>query len=150
MTERSEELEAFLHEKIPLADAMGVRVVRAGREEVLLSAPLAANGNHHGTLFGGSASAVAILAAWSWLHLRLSEEGLDPDVVIQRSAMEYLLPGRADVTACCPGIGERAWKRFLTTYRRFGKARIELPAAVCVGDERVASLKGVFVALADL
>ena len=150
MTEPSEQLEKFLHENIPLTSAMGVRVIRADREEVLLTAPLAVNGNHHGTLFGGSASAVAILCAWSWLHLRLSEEGLDPDVVIQRSTMEYLLPGRSDVTARCPGVSERVWRRFLATYRRFGKARIELPATVRVADETVASLKGVFVALADL
>jgi thioesterase domain-containing protein len=143
----SEELEHFLHEQIPLARAMGVRVVQADPEEVVLSAPLAANTNHHGTLFGGSASALAILCAWSWLHIRLADEDLDPDVVIQRSDMEFLRPGRTEVTARCPGSTARAWKRFLQTYRRFGKARIEVTAYVSAGGETAASLNGLFVAL---
>lgn len=143
----SDELEHFLHEQIPLAGAMGVRVEKADPEEVILSAPLTVNTNHHGTLFGGSASALAILCAWSWLHVRLSDEGLDPDVVIQRSEMEFLLPGRMEVLARCPGSGQRAWKRFLQTYRRFGKARIELTAHVSAGGETAASLTGLFVAL---
>ena len=150
MTAHSEDLEHFLHDNIPLAVAMRVRVVHAGRDEVRLSAPLTVNGNHHGTLFGGSASALAILCAWSWLHVRLSEEGLDPGVVIQRSSMEFLVPGRSEVVARCPGCGEEDWKHFLATYRRFGKARIELGAKILDGDEAVATLTGTFVALAEL
>ena len=55
---------------------MEVTVVEASLHQVVLSAPLAPNINHRETVFGGSASAVAILAAWSMLHLRLSAEGL--------------------------------------------------------------------------
>jgi thioesterase domain-containing protein len=143
----SEDLEHFLHEQIPLARAMEVRVVRADPDEVVLSAPLAANTNHHGTLFGGSASALAILCAWSWLHIRLADEDLDPDVVIQKSETEFLRPGRSEVFARCPGSGPRAWNRFLRTYRRFGKARIELTAYVSASGETAASLTGLFVAL---
>lgn len=146
----SEELEHFLHEQIPLAHAMEVRVLTAEEDEVVLSAPLAANGNHHGTLFGGSASAVAILCAWSWLHLRLAAVGLDPDVVIQRSTMDFVSPGRSDVVARCPGCTDRAWRRFIAMYRRFGRARLELPAYVLVNGELVASLSGWFVALSPI
>jgi thioesterase domain-containing protein len=126
---------------------MAVRVLVADGEEVVLSAPLEANGNHHGTLFGGSASALAILCAWGWIHVRLARESLDPDLVIQRSAMEFMSPGRTDVTVRCPGSGERAWSRFLRTYRRFGKARLELPAHILARGELVATLTGWFVAL---
>lgn len=147
MSGRTGELERFLHDHIPLARAMEVRIVVSAGDELVLSAPLEANENHHGTLFGGSASALAILAAWGWLHLRLDEEGLDPDLVIQRSRMEFLTPGRADVTARCAGVGDRAWRRFLRTYRRFGRARLELEAVLTAGEEEVARLRGAFVAL---
>ncbi|HZD04188.1 MAG TPA: YiiD C-terminal domain-containing protein [Longimicrobiales bacterium] len=147
MSGRAGDLEGFLYRHIPLARAMGVRVVAADGDGVVLEAPLDVNDNHHGTLFGGSASALAMLSAWGWMHLRLEAEGLDPDLVIQRSAMDFVAPGRADVTARCPGTGERSWRRFLRTYRRFGRARLELPAVVSSGGEVVATLEGRFVAL---
>jgi thioesterase domain-containing protein len=56
------ELERYLHQHIPLSEAMQVSVVEVHPEHVVLSAPLAPNINHRETVFGGSASAVAILA----------------------------------------------------------------------------------------
>lgn len=144
---RTGELEHFLHEHIPLARAMSVRIVAADGDGLVLAAPLAANKNHHGTLFGGSASALAILAAWGWIHLRLDDEGLDPDLVIQKSSMRFVAPGRSDVTARCRGATDAAWRRFLRTYRRFGRARLELEAVLASEGEEVAWLRGAFVAL---
>jgi thioesterase domain-containing protein len=65
------ELAQYLHEHIPLSRAMGVEVVEATWDGVSLRAPLAPNINHRETVFGGSASAVAILAAWALLYVRL-------------------------------------------------------------------------------
>lgn len=147
MRGRTGQLEHFLHEHIPLARAMGVRIVAADGDGVVLSAPLAVNDNHHGTLFGGSASALAILAAWGWIHLRLDDEGLDPDLVIQKSRMSFVAPGRADVIARCRGATDDQWRRFLRTYGRFGRARLELEAVLWSDGEDVARLRGAFVAL---
>jgi thioesterase domain-containing protein len=57
------ELAHYLHEHIPLSHAMGVEVVEADWHSVTLRAPLAPNINHRETVFGGSASAVGIVAA---------------------------------------------------------------------------------------
>ena len=59
------DIEHYLHAHIPLSLAMGVKVLSSSREAVRLSAPLAPNINHRATVFGGSASAVALLAAWA-------------------------------------------------------------------------------------
>lgn len=59
------ELDHYLHEHIPLSQDMGVEVVVADWNSVTLRAPLAPNINHRETVFGGSASAVAIPAAWA-------------------------------------------------------------------------------------
>jgi thioesterase domain-containing protein len=59
------ELEHYLHQHNPLSRAMGVEVVMADWHAVTLRAPLAPTINHRKTVFGGSASAVAILAAWA-------------------------------------------------------------------------------------
>ena len=69
-----DQLERYLHEHIPLSKAMGVSVLSVGEEAVTLRAPLAPNINHRETVFGGSASALAILAAWSLLHTRLDRK----------------------------------------------------------------------------
>ena len=55
-------LEAFLHEKIPLTRAMGLRVAESSAARLVLEAPLAANVNHLGTAFGGSLHALPTLA----------------------------------------------------------------------------------------
>ena len=57
-------IKEYLYEHIPLSKAMGVEVVEAVSDRVLLKAPLAPNINHRETVFGGSASALCILSAW--------------------------------------------------------------------------------------
>jgi thioesterase domain-containing protein len=57
------EVECNLDDHIAISAAMGVRVLGCDATGVRLEAPLAANINHRATVFGVSASAVAILAA---------------------------------------------------------------------------------------
>ena len=86
------ELEAYLHGHIPLSAAMQVSVDAVAADGVTLRAPLAPNINHRETVFGGSASAVAILAAWSLLHTRLLADGIAARLVIQSNTMDYDAP----------------------------------------------------------
>jgi len=48
-----QELERYLHERIPLSLAMGVEVRAAGAAGVELHAPLEPNINHRDTVFDG-------------------------------------------------------------------------------------------------
>ncbi|MEO8299523.1 MAG: YiiD C-terminal domain-containing protein [Burkholderiales bacterium] len=75
------ELENYLHEHIPLSAAMQLSVIDVSAEQVVLAAPLAHNINHQDTVFGGNASAVAILAAWSMLHTKLAAAGMGARLV---------------------------------------------------------------------
>jgi thioesterase domain-containing protein len=79
-----ESLQAYLHDRIPLSRAMEIEVRSATPQGVTLYAPLAPNINHRDTVFGGSASAVAILAAWSVVYVRMHAEGLTGRIVIHR------------------------------------------------------------------
>ncbi|MBD3258762.1 thioesterase, partial [candidate division GN15 bacterium] len=118
------ELEQYLHEHIPLSKAMAVSVVAANPGEVVLRAPLEPNINHRGTVFGGSASTLAILAAWSLVHTRLRGEGLDSRVVIQRNTMDYDRPIPEAFTARSELERPAGWDRFVRLLTRRGKARI--------------------------
>ena len=142
------ELEAYLHAHIPLSAAMQVSVQAVEAAGVTLAAPLAPNINHRDTVFGGSASAVAILAAWSLLHTRLRAEGVAARLVIQSNAMDYLLPIAGDFTACSALAEPDQWPRFLRTFARMGRARLRVTAELQCDGEVAARLSGEFVALA--
>jgi thioesterase domain-containing protein len=140
------DLESYLHDHIPLSHAMAVSVVEASLQRVVLSAPLAPNINHRDTVFGGSASAVAILAAWSMLHVRLSAEGLGSRLVIQRNTMDYLAPMAGAFTAVAQEPSEQAWQSFTRMLRRKGIARIVQTSVLHHQGQPAGQLQGEFVA----
>ena len=143
-------LQRYLHDQIPLSKAMGMRVLRAEPTAVLLCAPLPPNLNHRKTFFGGSAAALATLAAWGLAHRRLEEEaGLDAHLVIQRSSMEYLEPAASEVEAECVAPPDAEWSKLARTIRRWGRGRIELSVELRAQRKVVGSFEGAFVALTD-
>lgn len=141
------ELRQYLHEHIPLSRAMEVEVLVANKERVKLVAPLAPNINHRDTVFGGSASALAILSAWSLLHVRLNEENLSSRIVIQKSMMNFERPIVAEFMAESAISEEATWLKFLNTLRRKGRARISIAAEIYCKGENAGAFEGVFVAL---
>lgn len=141
-----DDLQAYLHQHIPLSGAMAVSVLEASLDRVVLSAPLAPNINHRETVFGGSASAVAILAAWSMLHLRLSAHGLGSRLVIQRNTMDYELPIDGTFTAVAEAPTEQAWRSFVRVFERKGLGRIAQTSVLTYHGQPAARLTGEFVA----
>ncbi|WP_445678690.1 YiiD C-terminal domain-containing protein [Radicibacter daui] len=144
---RPEELEAYLHEHIPLTAAMAISAVAVSEGSVWLRAPLAPNINHHETFFGGSASALAIVSAWSLLHVRLRLGGLASNVVIRRNTMSYLAPVTGTADAISFVEDEAAWEPFLEQLRRKGRARVSIGAELKFEDRVCGRLEGEFVAL---
>jgi thioesterase domain-containing protein len=141
------EITAYLHRHIPVSGHMGVAVRQCDQAGAVLTAPLAPNLNHRSTVFGGSASAVAILAGWTWLHFNLRETGLNCRVVIQGNTMDYLAPIAGDFTAECAGVSPAAWEKFLKTLRRHSRARMKLTADLKFKGVRVAGFSGEYVAV---
>ena len=140
-------LEQYLHDHIPMSKAMQVAVVSFTAQEVILNAPLPPNINHRDTLFGGSASAVAILAAWSLLHTRMLDAGISSRLVIQRNTMDYHLPVLGTFTARAFLEEPAGWLKFLDMLKRKGKARITVSAVLEYDGQLAGSLSGEFVAL---
>jgi thioesterase domain-containing protein len=141
------QLERYLHEQIPISRPLGVRVLAAGADLVRLGAPLEPNLNHRQTVFGGSLSAVGILAAWCWLYLRLGGPRYTGRIVIQHHGVEYLAPAEGDFVAACAAPDAEAWARFERTLERRGRARVTLDVDVHVDRLLVARCRGRYVAL---
>lgn len=129
-----EDLQRYLHEHIPLSAAMGVEVVSARCDSVVLAAPLAPNINHRDTVFGGSASALAILSAWALVHGRIAEAGVAARLVIQRNTMSYDAPMCGVFTARSFLSDAEAWDRFMRALTSKGRARVAVSSVLeCEG-----------------
>jgi thioesterase domain-containing protein len=85
-------LEQYVHNHIPLIRTMGVKVREATDDKIVLFAPLEPNINHMHNIFGGSASTVAILAAWCLVYTKLELQGISGHVVIRKNTMLYENP----------------------------------------------------------
>ncbi|HEX9011073.1 MAG TPA: YiiD C-terminal domain-containing protein [Holophagaceae bacterium] len=142
-----QDLERYLHDHIPLSRAMGATVRSVSVEGVTLEAPLAPNLNHRGTVFGGSASSLAILSAWALVHSRLRAEGLDSRLVIQRNTMAYERPMDGSFTATSALARPEAWPAFLRTLRRMGRARVAVVSMLRCDGQATGRFEGDFVAL---
>lgn len=141
-------LRTYLYDHIPLSRAMAVEVLYASAAHVLLEAPLAPNINMHGTMFGGSGATLALLAAWSVVHLKLEAEGLTSKLVIHRTETEYLLPveGTAQASA---RLDHLDWETFRHTYDRRGRARLTVTSELLYDGHVAARLIGEFVAISE-
>jgi thioesterase domain-containing protein len=144
---RPDELRQYLHDHIPLSRAMDADVVWAEDDGVMLQAPLAPNINHRDTVFGGSASALAILAAWSLLHVRLRKEDIPSRIVIQRNSMEYIEPILGVFTARAQLTEPDTWPQFTAMLARKRKARIAVASVLECRGQLVGRFEGDFVAL---
>jgi len=144
-----QELQHYLHQHIPLSKAMQVEVIAAGIDSVVLRAPLAPNINHRETVFGGSASALAILAAWSLVHLRLRSQGIAGRVVIRRNTIDYEHAMQGAFTASSFLGPDADWIRFVAMLKQYGMARISAGAELVSEGVNAGRFMGEFAALAD-
>lgn len=142
------EVEAYLHRHIPLSVALGVRVGEASPQRVALQVPLEPNLNHQSTAFGGSVSALGILAGWTLLHLRLRAEGIQARSVIQKSEARFLLPVHAAFQAVAVAPEDHAWERFVAAITRRGRGRVRLHARIEGGGVERATMVGSYVSFA--
>jgi thioesterase domain-containing protein len=141
------ELQQYLYDHIPQSAAMETKVEEISAQSVTLSAPLAPNINHRDSLFGGSASSIAILAAWSFLYTRVRAEGIKATLVIQRNTMSYDHPILGTFSAKAE-LGEDAdWTKFLNMLHRRGKARIKVTTILEYEGVIAGTLEGDFVAV---
>ncbi len=142
----AQQLEAYLHEQIPLSKAMGVEILESSPRIVRLRAPLGPNLNHHHTAFGGSIATAATLAAWSVLSLALGEAAPSSGLVIMTGQTDYLKPITGDFEALSVIDSEDELERFFGVLKRRGKSKIILGSEVLCDGAQCARFTGTFVA----
>lgn len=125
---------------------MGASVLHVSPERVVLAAPLQPNINHRDSVFGGSASALAILSAWSLVHTRLEGAGIRSRLVIQRNAIEYSKPIFGEFSASATLKEPGKWPLFLRTLERKGRARVTVASVLLSEGQPAGTFEGEFVA----
>ena len=137
----------YLHDNIPLSRAMEVSVSHYDGLKAVLRAPFPPNINHRHTIFGGSIATLGILAGWFVLHEKMAGEKVAARLVIQRSEVDYLLPGSSAFESEC-SLAPEAFHSFLNVLRRKGKSRLALCSTIRSEQHIIARHNGVYVALA--
>lgn len=141
-----DELTTYLHEHIPITRGLGAAAVAYDGTRLALAAPLAPNLNHTGTAFGGSMSALAVLAGWALVHVKLRERGIENRLVIQRSTLDFDAPVDGDFTATAVLPAAEDWDRFLRTLERHGRARVKVATTVACASGVRARHEGTYAA----
>ena len=140
------DLEIYMHQNIPLSQALGIHVDSATPQKVVLTAPFSKNINHKKTVFGGSLHAVATLACWSLIYCNL--ENLQTfDIVITSSTVQYLKPITCDFTVICEKPEDTKWNRFISALSQKEKGRIALRATISQDGKLAVEYEGTFAAI---
>lgn len=142
---QEQQLQVILHEEIPLTRHIGITVDFYDGHTLRLRAPLQNNINHKSTAFGGSLYSVAVLCGWGMLYLKMQEHGLAGHIVIQESHAHYGLPVDTDILAETAFESEVELDKFMRTFQRMGRARIQLAIVVRQGEEIGFRLDGRYV-----
>ncbi len=136
-------LEAAFHRLIPLSVAMGLQVVEYTGDSLGLRAPLANNINHQQSAFGGSLFALAALAGWGLMQLKLSERQLDCNTVIADAEVSFQQPIVGDLLCHCSLPEDAA--SFFDTLTRTGKASLTMSSSFEHDGEMAMRLLGTYL-----
>lgn len=138
-------LQTFLHQHIPATASLGIHILEASTEHIVLSMPHALNCNHKHTAFGGSIALGATTCGWALVHQHFPEA--DGNIVIQQGQTQYLRPARGDLVIKTRPVSAEAWQRMADLFVHRGKGKVELEIDVFSQDELAATFVGKFVAL---
>lgn len=138
-------LQNILHTEIPLTQEIGIEVKQCEANQVVLSAPLTPNINHKCTAFGGSLYSVAVLCGWGFVYQLMELHDLRGHIVIQHSEVEYKRPVDGEISAICTVDDSLQLNRFIKTYIRKARARINLEVKVVYNKQDAVIFNGQYV-----
>ena len=144
-----ERLQRRVADEIPLARAAGIRLALDADGSLRAEAPFDANGNLHGTVFGGSLYVVALVAGFAQTQWLVTSTGLDAAVVVQRAETRYLAPLRRALTTRMDLPEAAVLARFVDAVAHRGRGRLALTVRIADDDGDTAfEFDGTFVATA--
>lgn len=124
-------LQLIVDSEIAPAHAMQFSLGDYDGTKLTVSAPLAANHNHHGTVFGGSQYAIAAVAGWALLRCKLAEFDLHGAIVVKSAGMDYLRPVASDIFTITVQLGdEESLQKSMDYYRNNQRANFKIKGEI--------------------
>ncbi|GAB5408126.1 MAG: thioesterase domain-containing protein [Balneolaceae bacterium] len=139
------EAQHYIYTNIPITKAMGFKIVELSRTEVRLSAPLKKNINHRGSAFGGSIDSLFLTTGWAFIRFLINHYTPTPIIVGNKGSTTFLKPILKNFEAHLTIPSKEEVDSFLSTFERFGKARITLAAVIEDEEKEFAVFKGDYV-----
>jgi thioesterase domain-containing protein len=133
-----ETLENLFREIVP-AQALQIKPAHYADGQLTLTAPLAPNRNDKGTGFAGSIASMLMLAGWGTITLRLQEAGVDADVMVVKSEIEYSCAARAELKSTAE-LKPADATRLLEELQKKQRSRIPIEARLFSDDRLCATL----------
>ncbi|GGO79768.1 thioesterase [Marinobacterium nitratireducens] len=141
------EFRSWLLGQIPLLGHMGLGDFVWDGRRLEIPALLAPNVNDKGTGFGGSQATLATICGWSLITLLLREQGLECDLVIADSQLDYRAPVDGDFCACTELPDSQAVDAFFKRLHDRGRAPLPLCIEVRQGGRVAMRMQGRYVAI---
>ncbi|WGL98268.1 fatty acid biosynthesis protein FabY [Arsenophonus sp. aPb] len=141
------QLQKIWHEKIPLSEKMGIKIVQYTGQSFITSMSEGRNQNPHHSIFAGSQFSLATLTGWGLIWLLLQERHLGGNIILVDGHIRYHKPivGRPNAVADLCNI-----RGALDRLARGCQAVVELD--VDIGSEKSAHASlftGTYMVLAD-
>ncbi len=86
------ELQQMIRQGIPLCDAMDLTIDELFENKMIVSAPMAANRNYHGSFFAGSIYSLSAITGWGLLTNYAHAHFIGSDVVVRKVSVENFHP----------------------------------------------------------
>ena len=142
-----EEAQQYIEKNIPVTKAMGMTINALSREEVKLGAPIDLNINHRGSAFGGSIDSLFLTTGWAFIRFLIDHYEPTPIIVGSKGSTNFIKPVLKDFEASLEMPDDSDIDKFLSTFERFGKARITAKATIYENGTLCAEFEGDYVVL---
>ena len=125
-----EEAQNYIYSNIPITKAMGFKIKTLSQDEVSLTAPIKNNINHRGSAFGGSIDSLFLTTGWAFIRFLIDHYVPTPIIVGSKGSTTFLKPLLEDFESKLVVPDATEIERFISTFDRFGKARIQLKVEI--------------------
>ncbi|ART80402.1 bifunctional GNAT family N-acetyltransferase/hotdog fold thioesterase [Oceanisphaera avium] len=139
-----DDLQREWHQRIPIVEKMGIRIIQYTGSRLKTKANLNANLNLHDSMFAGSIYSQCVLTGWGLIWLQMQEFGLSGDIVQASGDIKYLTPVWDQPTAEVRG----RLREPLLPLHKGEQVSIELTVTLYSGEQVAATFQGRYVILA--
>ncbi len=133
-------LQNYLETHIPMFTLMAMEILKADQNSVEFKAASAPNLNDKGTIFAGSVYSVAVLAGWSYIFLRMRNNGIKQQLVIYTADIKYRRPLIGEFSVRTTPVVDEQWSGFKEDIDTKGKGSLTLQLEIVSGNGEIAAV----------